>query len=143
MNLTLAIPVVAACASFMFAPERLSGQAHTKCRPADATTSNVIGDLERWITSTEPDDILARDSVFRIPVVDLDQISVVTDEGVCAKAINGYAALAGNRTPKSLYVIRMGPDFFALHDPTILAGDLSIVIITDSEFRPIGGWTGA
>ena len=75
--------------------------------------------------------------------MDVNKVTLVTDERVCAKAIQGYAAMPGGRIPASLYVIKMGTKFFAIHDPTDLAGDMETVHIMDSKFVSVGGWTGS
>jgi len=128
------------CAALVSVPA--AAQHSPKCRPADDTSENIIGDLKNWITTTDPERIVARDSVFKIPVVNLSQISVVTDERICAKVIQGYATMAGGYTPSSVYVIKMGTKFHAAYDPSGKADQHSIVHIFDSKYQSIGGWTG-
>jgi len=119
-----------------------AAQGSPKCRPANDTSENIIGDLKNWITTSDPERIAARDSVFKIPVVSLSQISVVTDERICAKVIQGYAAMTGGYTPASVYVIKMGTKHYAAHDPARKAEQHSIVHIFDAKYQSIGGWTG-
>ena len=120
----------------------VSAQPTLKCRPADDTSENIIGDLKTWITTTDPERIAARDNIFKIPVVNLSQISVVTDERICGKVIQGYTTMTGGYTPSSVYVIKMGTKYYATHDPARKAGQHSIVHIFDSRYQSIGGWTG-
>lgn len=128
------------CAALHATPA--SAQGSPKCRAADDTSANIIGDLKNWITTSDPERIAARDSVFKIPVVGLSQISVVTDERICTKVIQGYAAMTGGYTPASVYVIKMGTKHYAVHDPADKADQHSTVHIFDSKYKSIGGWTG-
>jgi hypothetical protein len=70
------------------------------------------------------------------------EIAIVTENRTCRKAIDGYSKLAGGRQPVSLYVIKMGKKYFAVHDPTDKAGDMMTVHIMNRKFVSIGGWTG-
>lgn len=124
----------ASCAAF--------AQGSLKCRPADATSANLIGQLQNWVTTTDPEDIAARDTIFHVPVVPVSQITAVTDEKVCTKIIQAYAAMPGGYTPLSIYAIKMGSKYYVGYDPNRKAGEYSIVHIFDSKYAPIGGWTG-
>lgn len=120
----------------------LRSQAPTACKKADDTTSGIIAELRNWVTTTDPERIQDRDSIFKVPVVNVSEISIVTDERICKRAIDGYSKLPGGLRPASLYVIRMGPNYFAAHDPLDKAGDMMTVHIMNRQFISIGGWTG-
>ena len=115
----------------------------TKCRPADAASGRLIAQLEDWMTTTDPERQADRDTAYKIPLVSVTSIAVVTDERICGKIISAYAAIPGkNYTPVNLYVISLGTKFFAVFDPADLAGDFRTVMIFDSRYTITGGWTG-
>jgi hypothetical protein len=112
------------------------------CKNADDTASGIIAELRDWVTTTDTERIRDRDSIFKVPVVNVKEISIVKDERICRRAIDGYSKLPGGTRPASLYVIRMGPKYFAVHDPLDKAGDKMTVHIMNRKFVSIGGWTG-
>jgi hypothetical protein len=138
------LPTAAAAAlSFSGLGTIASARTTLKCRPADARTESLIYGLKWHVTSQDTAIIRSRDSVYHIPVVPVSQISVVTDERVCTKVIQAYAALAhGAYTPSRVYVIKMGSKYTVAQDPDVMAGDFSIVHIFDSKYIEVGGWVG-
>ena len=127
---------------FILAPVSTQSQSTGACKKSDQTSSGLIVELRDWVTTSDPERIQDRDSVFKIPVVNPAEISVVTEERICRKAILGYSRLSGGRRPTSLYVIRMGKKHFAVYDPSDKAGDMMTVHIMNRKFASIGGWTG-
>lgn len=120
----------------------LHSQVAASCRPPDEKSAGIIAELREWVTTTELERIKDRDKIFKIPVVDPAQISVVTSNQTCRRAIDGYSKLPGGRRPESLYVIKMGSKYFAVHDSADSAGNMMTVHIMDRKFKLIGGWTG-
>jgi hypothetical protein len=120
----------------------LRAQAPGVCKKADDTTSGIIAELRDWVTTTDPERMMERDSIFKVPVVNVKEISVVTNERICRRASEGYSKLSGGTRPASLYVIRIGPNYFAVYDPLDKAGDMMTVHIMNRQFVSIGGWTG-
>jgi len=57
----------------------------TKCRPADAASRRLIAQLEDWMTTTDPERQADRDTAYKIPLVSVTSIAVVTDERICGK----------------------------------------------------------
>ena len=112
------------------------------CNQPDETSAGLIMELSDWMTTRDPDDIRLRDNTFKIPVVKPKEIVVVTDETVCKHAIDALAKLPHASRPMKVYVIRMGPKYFAVHDPTDKTGEMVTVRIMDRRFHFIGGWTG-
>lgn len=114
-----------------------------KCRAADASSDILIAELKDFMTTTDPAWQAARDTIFKVPVVSVSSINVITDERICGKIITAYAAIPGkNYTPANLYVISLGTKYFAVFDPADLAGDFHTIMIFDSRYAIIGGWTG-
>lgn len=129
-------------AAIVASSSALSAQT-VKCRPADASSARLIAELKLWMTTTDLQRQADRDTAYKIPVVSVSSIALVTDERVCGKLITSYAAIPGkNYTPTSLYVIGLGNKFFAVYDPADLAGDFRTVMIFDSRYVLTGGWTG-
>lgn len=126
----------------LVAPASTLSSQNTKCRPADAMSDRLIVELRNWMTTTDPERVADRDNVYKIPVVGTNQIALVTDERICGKLIQAYAALSGTYTPASIYVIKMGNKNYTVLDPTDLAGDFRTVMIFDSRYVRVGGWTG-
>jgi hypothetical protein len=120
-----------------------SGQTLTKCRPADSYTEMLIGTLKAYVSSTDPQVISLRDNTYHIPVVSPSQIKLVTDEKLCAKIIQAYAALPnGAYTPARVYVIKLGSKGYAALNPDRKAGEFSILHIFNTKFVDVGGWVG-
>ena len=120
-----------------------SAQTVPKCRPADGQSAALIYELKRYVTSQDPKVINARDNYYHIPVVATSQISLVTDERLCQKAIQAYASFAsGAYTPTQVYLIKLGTKNYVAHDPSVKAGEFSIVHVFDAKFILIGGWVG-
>ncbi|HUF65997.1 MAG TPA: hypothetical protein VMM17_08470 [Gemmatimonadaceae bacterium] len=117
-------------------------QSTSKCRPADWRSDGIISHLKYRISATDPRDIRLRDSVYRIPVVPPNQITVVTDERICAKLVDAYSRGASGWVPVNLYVIKLGDNHYAVMDPEHKAGGFSMVMIYDSKYVRVGGWTG-
>ena len=121
----------------------VAGAQSLKCRPADATSAGLVAELKRWATTTDPSRVSQRDTLFHVPVVSVSQITVVTDEKVCLKVIQGYSLNPVPYTPTRLYVIKLGSKGYVGFDPDRKNGEFSVVHIFDSHYRHIGGWGGA
>jgi len=84
-------------------------QTPSKCRAADERSTALIVELKQWVLYTDPRRIYERDNYYHIPVVPLTQITLVTDEQICAKIVAEYSKLPQNPyTPASVYVIKNG-----------------------------------
>lgn len=118
-------------------------QTNLKCRAADSYSDMLIDALKWYVTTQDPATIAARDNYYHVPVVASSQISLVTDERICAKVVQAYASLPhGAYTPSRVYVIKMGSKYTVASDPDAKAGEFSIVHIFDSKYVAIGGWVG-
>jgi hypothetical protein len=119
----------------------LSSASGGTCRAADAKSASIISALKHWVTTQDPDRIRQRDSVFHVPVVPVNQITLVTDERTCAKVAQSFANLAVRPyVPASLYVIKMGTKYFAAYDPNRAGGEFTEVHILNSKLVVVGGW---
>lgn len=112
--------------------------AQSNCRPADDRSASLIAELSKWMVESDPVAVAHRDTLFKIPVVAPSTITLVSNQNACAKAINAYAAPGAGR----VYVISLNGQYFAVLDPTYLAGEYQTVKIFSKNWKLIGGWTG-
>ena len=115
-------------------------QTNLKCRAANEHSANMISEITRYVTATDARTIFNRDSVMHLPVVSSSQISLVTDERICAKAVQAYIGLPTPYTPPSLYVIKLGTKGYVTHDPDRKVGEFSVVFVFNTKFVRTGGW---
>jgi len=134
---TLAAMVVAA-----FSATPAVAQSVQRCRAADNTSARLIEELKARITATDPEQVADRDTLFKIPVVNVNQISLVTDEATCLKAANAYGSQPGSTTPTRVYVVKLGSKGYAALDPDQPAGEFRVVMILSTKLAVTGGWTG-
>jgi hypothetical protein len=108
------------------------------CRGPDDRTHSLIAELAGWMVTTDPEQIARRDTVFNIPVVNPNEITLVTDDAVCVRARNAYAAPGQG----PVYVLRLATEHFAVLDPAFLAGSIETVKIFSKDWQIVGGWSG-
>lgn len=119
----------------------VEAQAH-KCGVANDTSAALISELKNWMTTQNPKRITLRDNVFHIPLVSVSQVTLVTDERICGKVVQAYAALpAFPYTPSRVYVIKLGTKNYAGFDPSRKGGEFVAVHIFDSKYIRVGGWS--
>jgi hypothetical protein len=118
-----------------------SGQTLKKCRAADTQSLALIRELQEWMTTTDPQKIASRDTVFHLPVVSSSQVVLVTDEKLCAKVVQAYAGYPAY-TPVNLYVVKLGSKGYVGYDPDRKGGEFTAVHIFNTKFVRIGGWAG-
>jgi hypothetical protein len=88
------------------------------CRPSDFLVTRTVAHLQQLVTSTDPTDKAVRDSL-RITATRASDISYVTDERTCGKALPAYnTAMSTPSAVRQLYVYKIGRDF-AVEDPTV------------------------
>jgi hypothetical protein len=134
--------VIAVALVVMNVASATAAQAAKKCRAADANSANLISQLTLMATATDSETVADRTSIYHLPVVSANQITIVTDEKVCTKVVQAVATLPAKRSPVDLYVVKLGSKGFAARDPTEMAGEYRTIFIFDSHYVKIGGWTG-
>lgn len=117
-------------------------QGSQKCRPADPRSSNMISGIKRFVSSTDPKTVYQRDSIMHLPVVSTSQISLVTDERVCAKVVDAYLTVPNGYTPVNVYVVKMGSKGYVAYDPDRIAGEFTVVFVFSTKYVRTGGWVG-
>ncbi len=83
-----------------------------------------------------------RDTLYRIPVVALTELAVVTDSRTCASAARAYGPRPGETALPRVHVIKLGRSGFAVLDPLLGNGHSETVRIYDPRWRRLGGWVG-
>ncbi|MFL5578719.1 MAG: hypothetical protein ACJ79S_22415 [Gemmatimonadaceae bacterium] len=106
-----------------FAAAPAGAQKTSACRPADATSAQLIASVSRYMqvppNSTVAPYVAARDSLRLLPVSP-SALTVVTDIRVCQKLADAYAAKlngAGSGLSGSVYVVQAGPSRYVVLDP--------------------------
>ena len=132
-RILLILAALASCV--LLPPSVVAGQ--SACLPAAPRSNVLIGELKELMTTTDPEEISERDTLLKVPVVNPDDVTLVTDEAICTKVIAAYAA----PRPARVLAIRLGRRGYAALDPVGLAGEFENVLIFDRRFKRIGGWT--
>ncbi len=95
------------------------------CRPADALANRTVTDLKALATTTDTLRRAMLDSL-KLSATRASDVSYVTDERTCSKALNALNTHMGTANQqRQLYVYKFGTDYL-VEDPTIGA---------DSEYR--------
>lgn len=129
-----ALPLVLACSV------SAGGQSTLICRGPDETSQALITELQEWMSTTDPERIADRDTLYHVPVVRANQIALVTDERICTKVAQAYGAPPG--VTARLYTVKLGSKGYVAYDPEQKAGDYKNVLIFSTRYVRIGGWTG-
>ena len=108
------------------------------CRGPDDRAHSLIAELANWMGATDPERIADRDTLYNIPVVDPDEIALVTADAVCERARHAYAAPSQG----PVYVLTLGTRHYAVLDPDFLAGSVETVKIFSKDWKLVGGWSG-
>jgi hypothetical protein len=115
----------------------LAGQ--SVCRPADSTSTILVAHLLNYASATDAPGYAMRDSL-RIPRAPTNQVALVTEEAVCRKARDAYAAdRAGKGVGGSsgrVYVVAIGT-VYAIVDPAYhyYAPNDWTILIVDSRYK--------
>jgi hypothetical protein len=124
-------------------PATLQAQATSACRPADSTSVRMVKWLSNVVTGTDAGSTKQRDQM-KLPVVDVSQITYVTDSKVCSKVVTPYNAktVMGSVTPSGkLYVVKVGSVYVA-KDPVKAAGEFDVYVTVDSRYRVLASSLG-
>ena len=119
----------------------------SNCLAADQRSNHLISELRDWVTTTDPWKLNFRDTHFRIPVVPVQNITLVPDNNVCTKASKAYASLTSDPTPGPVYVVKMvnsSGTWYVVSSNEPLPPDTEFrnYLIFDSRWSRYGGWAG-
>ena len=116
------------------------------CRPADDVSRSLIAYLKAVVVTTDSAERVARDSIYKIPVVSPSSITLITSARTCSEAAQALtnAEVVKNTNPRSVTVVAVGSKYYAVEDPTWLVGErqLRTVRIFDARWKPVGGFSG-
>jgi len=82
------------------------------CRPTDSTVSQTVADLQEEVLSS---DHSLLDSL-KLSATRASDVSYVTDEKTCAKAVTALSAYLGHAGSGRVYVFKVGTDYL-VEDP--------------------------
>lgn len=108
----------------------------TPCRPADVSTSWVLGALvEALSPQARQDSVVRRDG--RVPTPPAEKVRLVVNAETCRKAIVAWNGQGGIANPYTqVYLFDLGGDGFALFDPAQALGNAQArVPVLDRDFR--------
>src|SRR5690348_11002814 len=111
----LLIAILAVCASTLGAASRSS--VLLACRPVDVTVTRTVAEMQTTITATDADTRAMRDSL-KIIATRASDVSYVTDEKTCTKAVTALNTYLGTATSGQVYVYKLGTDYM-VEDPTV------------------------
>jgi hypothetical protein len=120
---------------------QLRGQ--SVCRPADSTSAILVAHLANYASATSGGEKTVRDSLH-LPLTQASQVKLVTQETVCKKARDAYAAdRAGKGVGGSsgrVYVVAIGNNGYAIVDPAYnYASPMDwTILIVDKRFLRLG-----
>jgi hypothetical protein len=119
-----------------------AAQGSLKCRVADNRSAGIISGLQRFMSSTDPRIVFDRDSIMHLPAVSANQVSLVTDERTCLKAVQAYATIPLGYTPVKVYVFKIGSKGYVVHDPDHRSGERGAKFVFNTKWVRTGGWSG-
>lgn len=119
-----------------------AAQTSLKCRAADDRSANTISELQRYVAATDVRTAFQRDSIMHLPAVASNQVSLVTDERVCAKVVQAYSTVPNPYTPTRVYVVKIGSKGYVTYDPDRKAGEFSVFFVFNTKYVRTGGWVG-
>jgi hypothetical protein len=109
----LHLRIIATLAVLGFAPAMVLAQ-DSACRPADSTSADMVTWLTSIVTGTDTASVHMR-AQLKLPQVAASQVSYVTTNTVCSKAVTTYNANSGVTqagvpiSPSGkLYVVKVG-----------------------------------
>lgn len=122
MRLTagFSVLVVAACATAAGTASGTVRSTAPACRAADSTVSRTLAELREDVTSTDPMTRGLLDSL-KLSATRANQVSYITDEKTCAKAVTALNALWNKQTSGQVHVYKVGSDYL-VEDPTLDQG---------------------
>lgn len=109
--------------------------AQSACRPVDAELDERVRLTRRLVTSSDADDINARQRQ-QLPAVADTSVQPVSVDSICAAARDVYNAelpVAVQQTGRSVYVIRVG-DRYVVEDPAVKFGEFGLMMVMDQSF---------
>jgi len=112
------------------------------CQPSNARAASLVSELRHLMAATDTWTVKERDSIAHVPVVPATEVRLVQDERICREALAAYHRPHAVPRGRAVYVVQLGPHYYAVLDPDQLAGEFQTVRVFTSDWTDIGGWTG-
>jgi hypothetical protein len=104
------------------------------CFPVDQMSARVLRYFQGVVTPTDPQQTKLRTDLL-LTSVTAAQVTLVTDDKICAKAAKAMDKLADTKKQEyQLYVVQVG-DAFGVVDPTWDAGEWKPAILFDRNWK--------
>ena len=141
MRILLTLSLLAA--TMLAAPiSRAAAQTTSACLPADSIDTGLVDQLAQWATETDPERRADRDTLYKVPVVPVSDLTIVMDAKVCTSAAQAHGPRPGESALPRVYVVKIGRSGYAVLDPILGGARTQAVRIFDTIWRRIGGWVG-
>ena len=117
-------------------PVRVSYSALSACHGSDVSLASLIFGLQEIVSGTDSTAIDQR-ATFNLPVLPRDSVTAVTDSTICKRAALTFGrnlTLPDTVTPRTVYVIRVGPTRYTVADSAVMRGEFTITFVFDSAF---------
>ena len=118
------------------------------CKPADASSANMIEAVRQFVTATDPDDMAIRDTL-KLPAATAASVVLVTNERSCSSARDAYNAVRAPGAPAatSVYVAQSGSGSSLRY--VVMKGrnagdaqsEFAGVVVLDSKFRYLSAFS--
>jgi hypothetical protein len=103
----------------------------TVCRPADDVSAGIIQSLSYSLLKTDSISIALRQSLNLPQLSSASQISLVTNEKTCQRAVSALNQAEGSSVSgRRVYLIQLGNSRYAVYDPTELAPGSSFLFVS-------------
>ncbi|CAN5595223.1 hypothetical protein BH23GEM1_BH23GEM1_05380 [soil metagenome] len=119
-----------------------SAQTGGGCSPAGDTGIAFHEDVIRLLSEKDSAIVEARRRFYNVPEVGVADVVPIRDAATLGRARGGLAAYLQRAPSRCIYVLRLGPDHYAVFDPEYQVGHYQGVFIFDRKWRVVGGWTG-
>lgn len=121
----------------MFATMPAHAQTASTCRASDANAVRLLSYVRQLVTSADPVRVQVRDSLG-LPATRSSNVSLVTDNRVCAEVAQGVNAATGTSgLTRQLYVLKVG-SYYAAQDPDHPSGEWWPTVSLDKQFHVLG-----
>jgi len=133
------IVVFVVCCASLAPPTAASSQTPV-CKTAADTSARLVAEIKAIMTPTNTFRLHAK-----VPVTPLSEISLITDENTCIRALEGLNAYIFSTSPNPpnplpeypVYVLRVG-SYFGVFDPEQRLGEWHIIEFFDSLWNHVG-----
>jgi hypothetical protein len=106
----------------------------------DVSVGNLLGYVRMMMTNPDAHLIYTRDSLYHLQPVPVTQVTLVSDNRTCKKAltaVNRDPSNANLQRAHNVVVVRAGTSY-VVTDPAVKAGEFGVTDVLDRRFKVIG-----